>query len=132
MNYMLDTNIITAILKGNEKVIKKLQKLKIKENNIFINAISYYEIKRGLLARDATKQLDKFSLMCEIFDIIFPDSLQIFNKSAEIHATLRQTGQCVEDADIFIASIAISAGSILVTADTDFDKIKEINTENWL
>jgi len=50
MTYVLDTNIITAILKGNEKVEKRTQKTILNGKRIFINAISYYEIKRGLLA----------------------------------------------------------------------------------
>ncbi len=54
MTYVLDTNIITAILKGNEKVKRKVQEVIVGEEEIFINGISYYEIKRGLLAANAT------------------------------------------------------------------------------
>jgi len=50
MTYVLDTNIISAILKGNDKVKDRAQNVIWEGKSIFINALSYYEIKRGLLA----------------------------------------------------------------------------------
>lgn len=54
MTYVLDTNIITAILKGNERIKQIAQRVMLEGKEIFINGISYYEIKRGLLAINAT------------------------------------------------------------------------------
>ena len=50
-------NIITAIMKNNEKVKRRAQEAILTGDDVFINGISYYEIKRGLLAKDARKQL---------------------------------------------------------------------------
>lgn len=47
MTYVLDTNIITAILKGNDQVIKKAQKVIIEggavlsERSIFFHKLTY-------------------------------------------------------------------------------------------
>ena len=57
MRYIIDTNIITAIMKNNEKVKRRAQEAILTGDDVFINGISYYEIKRGLLAKDARKQL---------------------------------------------------------------------------
>ncbi|MBU0581142.1 MAG: VapC toxin family PIN domain ribonuclease, partial [Candidatus Margulisbacteria bacterium] len=62
MSYILDTNIITAILKDNRKLLRKVQREQFRGNVIFINCISYYEIKRGLIAINALKKLNKFEL----------------------------------------------------------------------
>jgi len=57
MTYVLDTNIITALLKGDERVKNRIQSEILSGKDIFISAICYYEIKRGLLAICATKKL---------------------------------------------------------------------------
>ncbi len=79
MKYVLDTNIITAILKGNERVKRKAQKLILQGKEIFINGISYYEIKRGLLSANAQAQLKKFEMLCKQFGLILLDTQNIFD-----------------------------------------------------
>jgi tRNA(fMet)-specific endonuclease VapC len=132
MTYVLDTNIITAILKGNEKVKKAVQQAEIEGKEIFINGISYYEIKRGLLVKNATKQLKIFDQICREFGLVLLDTKDIFNSAAEIYANLQQRGELVEDADILIASVVIFRNFILVSDDTDFNRIQGLKIENWL
>jgi len=132
MTYVLDTNIVTAILKGNEKVKKKAQKAKFEGRKILINGISYYEIKRGLLATDATAQLKRFELLCSEFGLVLLDTRDIFDRAAEIYADLKRKGKLVEDADILIASVVSFRNFILVSNDTDFNRIQGLKTENWL
>lgn len=132
MTYMLDTCIISAILNGNEKVKKKAQKTKFGGEKISINGICYYEIKRGLLAVNARTKLAVFDVLCRAFELVLLDDLSIFDRAAEIYADLRPKGEPHADADILIASIAISRDSILVTGDTDFNPIQGLKIENWL
>jgi len=132
MTYVLDTNIITAILKGNEKVEKRTQKTILDGKRIFINAISYYEIKRGLLAANATAQLKRFELLCREFGLVLLDTQYIFDRAAEIYANLQRRGELVEDADILIASVVSFRNFILVSDDTDFNRIQGLKIENWL
>ena len=132
MTYVLDTNIITAILKGNDKVKKRAQNVIWEGKRIFINAISYYEIKRGLLAVNATAQLKRFELLCREFGLVLLDTQYIFDRAAEIYANLKRRGELVEDADILIASVVSFRNFILVSNDTDFNRIQGLKTENWL
>jgi len=132
MTYVLDTNIITAILKDNEKVKKIAQKVRLGGKKIFINGISYYEIKRGLLANKATAQLGKFDFFCREFGLALLDIRSIFDRAAEIYADLAQKRKLLEDADILIASVVSSRNAILVSADTDFKRIQGLRIENWL
>lgn len=57
MIYVLDTNVISALLKGNEWIKNKAQQVVLQGDETGTNAISYYEIKRGLLAINARRQL---------------------------------------------------------------------------
>jgi len=132
MTYVLDTNIITAIMRGNKKVKEIAQKAILEGKEIFINAISYYEIKRGLLAKNATVQLNKFDLLCKEFGLVLLDTQDVFDRASEIYANLKQRGQLIEDADILIASVVTFRNFILVSDDTDFDRIQGIKLENWL
>lgn len=132
MTYILDTNIITAILKGNEKVKKRTQEVIMDGKEIFINGISYYEIKRGLLAANATAQLGKFDLLCKKFGLILLNTVSIFDEAAKIYASLKQKGKLIGDADILISSIVKTGDFILVSNDTDFNRIRDVRIENWL
>lgn len=60
------------------------------------------------------------------------DTRDIFDIASEIHANLRQRGELIEDADILIASMVHHRNFILVSDDTDFNRIKELKIENWL
>ena len=132
MRYIIDTNIITAIMKNNEKVKRRVQEAILTGDDVFINGISYYEIKRGLLAKDARKQSLFFDKLCKEYGLILLDNQSIFDRAAEIYAELQQKGELIEDADILIASIADTRNFTLVSDDSDFDKIQGLRVENWL
>jgi len=132
MRYIIDTNIITAIMKNNEKVKRRAQEAILTGDDVFINGISYYEIKRGLLAKDARKQLLFFDKLCKEYGLILLDNQSIFDRAAEIYAELQRKGELIEDADILIASIADTRNFTLVSDDSDFDKIQGLRVENWL
>jgi len=132
MRYIIDTNIITAIMKNNEEVKMRAQEAILTGDDVFINGISYYEIKRGLLAKDARKQLLFFDKLCKEYGLILLDNQSIFDRAAEIYAELQQKGELIEDADILIASIADTRNFTLVSDDSDFDKIQGLRVENWL
>jgi tRNA(fMet)-specific endonuclease VapC len=134
MNYVLDTNIITAILKDNAIVKGRMSKAVLDGDEIFLNGISYYEIKRGLLAANATKQLNLFVQFCSKFPVLLLDSIPIFDQAAEIYAHLKKTGALIGgDADILIASMVKFKDFILVTNNTaHFHRIQDLKTDNWL
>jgi len=133
MTYVLDTNIITAILKGNDQVIKKAQKVIIEGGDIFINGISYYEIKRGLLAVNATAKLKTFDLLCKEFGLILLDTQSVFDEAAAIYAALKQKGNLIGDADILIASATKIRNYTLVSDNTrHFERVEGLRFENWL
>ncbi|MEM2959455.1 MAG: type II toxin-antitoxin system VapC family toxin [Candidatus Freyarchaeota archaeon] len=132
MNYILDTNIIIALMKNIVKIKRKVQEAIFYGKEVSFNGISYYEIKRGLLAANATKQLGIFDELCKTFNVSLLDSQIIFDKASEIYADLKGRGELISDADILIGAIAITQNYILVTDDTDFQRIKGIVLENWL
>ena len=129
---MLDTNIVTAILKNDVRVNQKLQELDFQGKTASISGISYYEVKRGLLATNATRKLSEFAQLCQIYPVLFWNDLVILEKASEIYANLQGQGKLLEDADILIAAISVTRGLILVSNDSDMLRIQGVMLENWL
>ncbi|MFW5891619.1 MAG: type II toxin-antitoxin system VapC family toxin [bacterium] len=133
MNYTLDTNILSYILKGNQKIYKKVKK-KIEEGNEFyINPISYYEIKRGLLAINSKNKLKMFNEYCNNIFIYLDLDKAVLNKAVEIYVDLRNKGELIEDADIFIGAVCLENDLVLITNnEKHFNRIDKLSIVNWV
>jgi len=133
MNYLLDTNIISYYLKGDEKIKEKLKSAAIRNKIAFMNGIIYYEIKRGLLAANAISKLDKFNELINTETIILSlEDIETFDKASEIYATLKKSGNLIEDADILIAAFSLANNLILISAnERHFQIIENLHIENW-
>lgn len=129
---LIDTDIISYFLKGNEKVFLRFQEYLKDFDRINISIITYYEIVSGLTFKNAEKQLQIFEEFCSTARIInlSKDSIKV---AAEIYANQRKKGESVDDIDILIASIAISNDLVLVTNNIKhFGKIDGLEVDNWI
>ncbi|AFY35453.1 type II toxin-antitoxin system VapC family toxin [Calothrix sp. PCC 7507] len=131
MTYLLDTNIVSYILKKNVNVENKFREARRLQKDIFISCITYYGVKRGLLAINATRQLADFSLFCHRYQILFLDDIAILEKACQIYVDLQSRGLTIQEQDILIAATAITRGLILVSNDSDLQGVQGINLENW-
>ncbi|MEY3400948.1 MAG: hypothetical protein RLZZ86_563 [Cyanobacteriota bacterium] len=132
MAYLLDTNIVSLALRNNFKVTAEIAQLKSQRQILSLSCVTYFEVKRGLFAVKATKQLERFDNFCKDYQIIFLDDLAILEKASEIHANLRLRGLPIQTEDILIAATAIVKGFILVSHDSDLLRVEELTLENWL
>ncbi|WP_193193508.1 PIN domain-containing protein [Nostoc sp. MG11] len=130
MSYLLDSNIVTYILKRNATVNKKFREVRRLKQDVFISCITYYEVKRGLLAINATRQLVDFNKFCQIYKILLIDDLEIIERACEIYVDLQLRGFTIQEQDILIAT-AIARGLILVSNDYHLLRVQGINLENW-
>ncbi|PHJ63285.1 twitching motility protein PilT [Nostoc linckia z18] len=131
MTYLLDTNIVSYILRRNVTVGSKLRDANRSGQEVFISCITYYEVKRGLLYANATKQLADFNAFSRKYEILFLDDIEIIEKACEIHVDLQRRGLTIQEQDILIAATAIARGLILVSNDYDLQRVQGINLENW-
>jgi len=132
MGYLLDTNIIAAHLKNDEKIREKIEEAKFWGEKLYISIISYYETKRGLLYANATRKLSDFNSFCEAVTVAFLDEIEIVERAAAIHVDLRGKGTLLEDADILIAATAIARDLTLVSHDADMLRVPGLKLEDWL
>ncbi|MEH2074768.1 MAG: type II toxin-antitoxin system VapC family toxin [Nostoc sp.] len=132
MTYLLDTNIVSYILRRNTTVGRKLRDANRSGEEVFISCITYYELKRGLLYANATRQLAEFNQFYSKYEVLFLDDIAILEKACEIHVDLKRRGQTIQEQDIFIAATAIARGLILVSNDSDLLRVEGLSLENWL
>ena len=134
VNYCLDTNIVSEILRGNEKIKQRLIDEINAGNRYSLCVIVYYEIVRGLIHKDTNRKIDAFKTFYDKAAEHFILDKTAANKAAEIYADLKSKGLKVGDSDndIFIAAISIVNGCTLVTANTrHFERVEGLNFVNW-
>ncbi|MEA2038380.1 MAG: type II toxin-antitoxin system VapC family toxin [Thermodesulfobacteriota bacterium] len=128
----LDTNIITAFLKNDSRVVERVSDYLEFFDKLTINIISYYEILRGLKDLGNEEKLCRFDSFIQENELVFITKDTI-KKAAEIYAYLKKEGNLIEDADILMASTAIAEDLVLITNNIKhFKRVKDLEIENWL
>ena len=91
---MLDTDMLSEFLRGNPKVIAKVDEHLENFGFISLSIISYYEILNGLLYKDAKKQMTKFEKFVELSTVIAL-TIPMAKAAATIQADLRKKGRVI-------------------------------------
>lgn len=131
MTYFLDANIISYLMKGNETILKKLDSIAETGSEIAIPSISYYEIKRGLIANGASSKLARFLKFAEKIGIVELTTATL-DVAAQVYADLKGAGTLIEDYDLFIGSSALEHSAVLVTNNAKhLGYIKGLKIEVW-
>ena len=129
--YALDSNIISFYLKGNATVIENMERAISENHTIVITPIAYYEVKRGLLLINATKQIKKLEDLCDLFPVGELGDYLLEN-AIRIYVQERKAQRNTEDADIFIAAFCLHNDYILVTDNIKhFQGITGLHKVNW-
>lgn len=130
--YTLDTNIIRPLLRKNQAVVARVKQALREGIPVKFNALTYFETKRGLVAADAKRQLERFDRLCGELGILMLDRDSL-DKADDIYSTLRRLGALIEDADLLIAATAITNNLTLVTDNiAHFERVPDLEIENWL
>ena len=129
--YMLDTNTVSALIKGNTHVEKHLAKIPME--NICISSITEAELLFGLEKKPGAVQLKR--IVHEF--LIRVDILAWDSHAAKAYAKLRAScvahGTLLGNLDMLIAAHAISISANLVTQDQAFYKVKpKLLCVDWL
>ncbi len=115
---VLDTNVIIEIARGNRRVLDSVLSA---DRYFYITSITRFEI---LVGAPKLAELDLMNaLECLNFDSTSADL------SAEIYRELRRRGREMSLRDLFIGAICIRNNQKLVTADSDFEILKDFGLE---
>lgn len=129
---LLDTDVLSEFLRGNPKVVLKVEEYLKEHGVISMSVVTYYEILNGLLYKDTRKFLERFNDFAALNQVV-PLTQRMAEEAASIRAELRRKGQEIGHTDTLIAGTAIASGLLLVSNNTDhFRRIKGLVLENWV
>lgn len=124
---LLDTNIISALLKGETSIADEIDKAL----QIFLSATVigelFYGAQYSIQIENNTRNIKKLVLRYEVLNIDAETSA-IYGI---IKATLRKNGTPIPENDIWIAATAIQHKLALSTRDKHFNQIKDLNVLAW-
>lgn len=128
--YMLDTDMCSYVMKRNDMVVKRLERLAV--DDVCISVISKAELLFGIELSPRREQdgnaLRAFLQYAEVVD--FSDRAAIFY--AKVRADLQKRGTMIGANDLLIAAHALSLGLTLVTNNTrEFRRVRDLVVENW-
>lgn len=129
---LLDTDIVSEIIKQqNAVVIAKAAEYLAEHGKFTFSAFSRFEIRRGYLERQATRQLQRFDEFCS-HSMVLPVTDAVFDGAAELWATARKGGNPCGDADLIIAATALVQQFALGTGNTrHFQWVPNLALSDW-
>jgi len=125
--FLLDTNIITAWLKGETSVADKIDKAK----EIHIPIIAVGELYYGAMySSRVDKNIADINKITSNYNILVVDDA-VSLVYGKIKAALKKKGKPIPENDIWIAAIAENHGLILVSRDKHFKEVETIKLKDW-
>jgi tRNA(fMet)-specific endonuclease VapC len=133
VTYVLDTNAVSALMKGEEAVVERLASHVPTDVTIPQPVIAEiaYGIERLPRSRRRRALQARFDLVCsEIPRTVWSDAVS--HAYGRIKATLERRGMRIEDFDAAIAAHAVALGSTLVTANLEhMARVPGLKVEDW-
>jgi len=128
---LIDTDILSYFLNGDEKVTAMVQEYLVHYDKLLFSQITYFEILAGLEYKQASRQISKFELFASKCSILTLTENSL-NVSAKVYGELRRKGIQIGTPDLLIAGIAIDRNLILITNnDKHYLPIDRLTLKNW-
>jgi len=129
MRYILDTNMVSNLLREHPRVTHKIATIPMSQ--LHISAITGGEIWFGLAKKTHAKRLHH--VMMEFFARInvLPWDKMVLPYYGNLRATLEKNGELLGGMDMLIAAHALATKAILVTNDAAFSRVPFLPIEDW-
>jgi tRNA(fMet)-specific endonuclease VapC len=130
---VLDTNAVSALMKGDPEVMEKLKQRS--KGEVSVPQPVFAEIAYGIerLPKSKRKEAlqERFDLVrSELAQLLWSD--EVSESFGRIKAMLEKKGQRIEDFDAAIAAHALATGAVLVTANLDhMTRVPGLTVEDW-
>jgi tRNA(fMet)-specific endonuclease VapC len=131
MRYLLDTNIVSAVIRNPQgHVTERIRE--VGEANVATSIIVAAELRYGAAKKGSARLTAQVEAVLGALEVLpFEDPAD--RVYGVLRAGLEQKGQPIGGNDLLIAAQALSLGFTLVTAnEREFSKIEDLPCENWL
>ena len=133
MKVVLDTNVVSALMKGDPVVMERLKQRSKGEVSVPqpVPAEIAYGIERLPKSKRKEALQERFDLVrSELARSLWSD--EVSESFGRIKAMLEKKGQRIEDFDAAIAAHALATGAVLVTANLDhMTRVPGLTVEDW-
>lgn len=103
---LLDTNIVSFLMRGEARTTRVAREARDGDSELILSAMVEYEIRRGLLKRNARAGSRAFEAIRKGLSYR-PFDERTWELGAELWAHSRKLGSPIPDADLLIAAQAI-------------------------
>lgn len=125
--FLLDTNIIIALLNGDDAVISNLDEA----SEVCIPAVALGELffgaARSSRSSENTDRVERFAPSRAIFLC----DLDVAREYGRLKQRLKEKGRPLPENDIWIAAMAKRYGLNLVTRDSHFQEVEDLQRVDW-
>ncbi len=127
--FLLDTNTVSAAIKGHPNVVRQLEALPTGAPGI--SAITEGELLFGLAKRPEAKRLA--SVVREFLRCVevFPWDHSVAEYYGTLRAEMERRGKGLGAPDLLIAAHAMALGRVLVTSDRAFGQVDGLRVVDW-
>lgn len=124
---LLDTNIISAWLKGERSIADHIDS----REKVYIPIIVVGEMHYGAqYSTDIKKNSKNIQKVTDRYEVLYVDNETALSYGV-VKAELRKKGRPIPENDIWIAAIAKQHKLTLVTRDAHFGEVQGLGIEKW-
>ena len=132
MPYLLDTDVISAVLRPRPSVRVARELADRAGTGMYTSAINLGELVFGAMRRDRVDLLARIDEVTAVLPVL-PFDEQAARVFGGLKADLERVGLPIAEPDLRIASVALSMDLILVTGnERHFARVPGLVLENWL
>jgi tRNA(fMet)-specific endonuclease VapC len=130
--YLLDTNIISYWMRGDQVIIEKIKSCSPAELSFSTITLAeiYYGIEKSPVKRkERRNKIERIKSQLDIY----PFNENAVGKYGVIRVQLEKQGQLISERDLQIASIAMANRLCVVTHNIkEFGRIAKLRVEDWV
>ena len=127
--YMLDTNIVSHVLRGTSGVCHKMTSVPMSE--LCISVITEGELLFGVSKKPHATTIHKLVHEFLIRVDVLPWDSVVAACYGNLRAALQKKGKSLGNLDLLIASHALALDLVLVTNDPAFHQVEGLKLEDW-
>jgi tRNA(fMet)-specific endonuclease VapC len=135
MKYMLDTNIVSYLLRGQFASLEQ-RILNTDYDQVCISVISAGELTYGFAKAKPSRRLASMQAKLTTFlqaILTRPLSAGVAEHYGKIRSTLEKKGTPIGGNDLWLAAHALEQNLVLVTNNTrEFERVDGLKLENWV
>ena len=131
MRYLLDTNIISALVRDPRGTVA-VRIREVGEANVCTSIVVAAELRYGAAKKASVRLSTQLELVLAAFDVL-PFETPADAVYGDIRAQLERTGTVIGGNDLLIAAQALAGAHTVVTDNTrEFERVNGLAVTNWL